>query len=130
MRRAYRLNADGTASTRGDAVVFGKIRYFTGKPCRRAHVAERYASTGNCVQCLSEQNKNESAAKRDAKEKLAWGRLPKEEAIEAGVPYYSLREPLDCGHVAWRFVVDDRCTSCADQEEIKQRLDLIGDLLS
>lgn len=28
-------------------------RYFTGKPCKRGHVAERYLSTRGCVECLT-----------------------------------------------------------------------------
>lgn len=32
--------------------IAGKLpTYFTGKPCKRGHVAERYTSTGNCVDC-------------------------------------------------------------------------------
>jgi hypothetical protein len=26
--------------------------YFTGKPCKRGHTANRYKTTGNCVECL------------------------------------------------------------------------------
>lgn len=29
----------------------GLPRYFTGKPCRRGHVSERYAGNGNCCDC-------------------------------------------------------------------------------
>lgn len=29
----------------------GDAYYFTGKPCRRGHVAKRFASTRHCVQC-------------------------------------------------------------------------------
>jgi hypothetical protein len=27
------------------------VRYFTGKPCRKGHIAERYAESGICVEC-------------------------------------------------------------------------------
>lgn len=30
-------------------------RYFTGKPCKRGHVAERYVSTRTCVECADER---------------------------------------------------------------------------
>ena len=30
--------------------------YFTGKPCKRGHVAKRYVSTGQCFCCLKTQN--------------------------------------------------------------------------
>jgi hypothetical protein len=36
---------------RKDALAQGLTHYFTGKPCKRGHVAARYAKTGNCVEC-------------------------------------------------------------------------------
>jgi hypothetical protein len=37
--------------THADAKAKGLKRYFTGKTCRAGHIAERYASTRNCVEC-------------------------------------------------------------------------------
>lgn len=39
---------------RRDAQTAGLARYFTGKPCREGHVAERYVASAVCVEC----NKN------------------------------------------------------------------------
>jgi len=36
--------------TRAEAKAAGLTRYFTGRPCRRGHVAERDID-GNCVEC-------------------------------------------------------------------------------
>jgi len=36
--------------SRKDAKALGLPRYFTGKPCKREHVSERYIS-GNCIAC-------------------------------------------------------------------------------
>jgi hypothetical protein len=36
---------------RSEAKARGLKRFFTGRPCRRGHVAERLASDGNCVVC-------------------------------------------------------------------------------
>ena len=33
----------------------GLKRYFTGKPCRRGHVVERYAAGGHCLACAQER---------------------------------------------------------------------------
>lgn len=33
----------------------GLKRYFTGKPCKKGHVAERYADKGMCVECEKER---------------------------------------------------------------------------
>jgi hypothetical protein len=37
--------------SRKDAVALRLIRYFTGKPCKHSHVAERRMDTGNCIEC-------------------------------------------------------------------------------
>lgn len=29
------------------------VRYFTGQPCLRGHICERYTSNKNCVDCVS-----------------------------------------------------------------------------
>lgn len=40
--------------SRQEAKASGLARYFTGKLCKRGHVAERLASTGVCVECNKE----------------------------------------------------------------------------
>lgn len=37
--------------TRDAAIKLGKMRYFTGKPCKRGHIDERFCSTKICVSC-------------------------------------------------------------------------------
>lgn len=39
------------ATSRKHARELGETRYFTGKPCRRGHIAERSTSRGVCVEC-------------------------------------------------------------------------------
>lgn len=41
--------------TREEARALGLKRFFTGKPCRNAHVAERFVSAGACVVCNAER---------------------------------------------------------------------------
>lgn len=55
--------------TRKEALQHGKTTYFTGKPCGRGHIAERYASTGQCVECVKE-------AARAYRKELAPARVP------------------------------------------------------
>ena len=38
-----------------DAKAQGLPRYFTGTPCKRGHISERYTKTGNCIQCDNER---------------------------------------------------------------------------
>lgn len=40
--------------SRKNAIQKGLAKYYTGKPCRRGHVAERYTA-GACVECVSER---------------------------------------------------------------------------
>jgi sRNA-binding protein len=42
-------------------------RYFTGKPCKYGHVAERYACSDACVDCLRDQKRERYKA-----QKLEW----------------------------------------------------------
>lgn len=41
----------------------GLSRFFTGKPCKRGHICERYSADGDCVLCKKERN-----AKSECKE--------------------------------------------------------------
>ncbi len=42
------------AGARAEAMAKGLGRYFTGKPCRRGHVSERFTRKGICVACARE----------------------------------------------------------------------------
>jgi hypothetical protein len=44
--------------SRKEAIANGLIKYFTGKPCKHGHTAERYTKSGCCVECLNMHNKN------------------------------------------------------------------------
>lgn len=39
--------------SRDEALLAGRARYFTGKPCHRNHISERYVSGYTCVECRS-----------------------------------------------------------------------------
>jgi hypothetical protein len=41
-----------TPSNKAQATVAGLTKFFTGTPCKRGHVSERYTSTGACSECL------------------------------------------------------------------------------
>jgi hypothetical protein len=80
--------------TRKDAKRLGLKRYFTGRPCRRGHIAERYVSTKTCVECSALQsrqwvidnperwdeyidtwNKDNPALKREYERKWKWANI-------------------------------------------------------
>jgi hypothetical protein len=48
---------DGPVISHRDAATAGMKYYFTGKPCKKYHIAQRYTSGFSCVICLSLQAK-------------------------------------------------------------------------
>ena len=38
--------------TREQAIAPGWKRYYTGRPCRKGHLSERYVNGGACIQCI------------------------------------------------------------------------------
>ena len=53
-------------STQFEAQREGSVTYYNG-PCARGHDAPRYASNGNCVQCMKEYNARYTAKYRSKK---------------------------------------------------------------
>ncbi len=38
--------------TRAQAIGLGLKRFYTAKPCKQGHIAERYVTTGGCLSCV------------------------------------------------------------------------------
>lgn len=53
--------------TRKDALAQGLPRYFTGKPCKKGHVAERRTKERVCLACMSESHADWYARNRETK---------------------------------------------------------------
>src|SRR5208283_3555102 len=53
--------------SRKDAIALGFITYFTGKPCKHGHVAERRVDNRKCVCCRDEYNKSYRADHKEYK---------------------------------------------------------------
>lgn len=54
----------------------GLSRYFTGKPCKHGHVAERYSATRICLKCSEMHRKARVGNDLDAR-RAKWAALPK-----------------------------------------------------
>ncbi len=56
----------------------GSVRYYTGRPCRRGHLAERLVSTRSCVECRRMRDAASYASnpepRRRAAQRRAWRR--------------------------------------------------------
>ena len=44
-----------TCLQKQEAIKNGEKKYFTGKPCKHGHIAERYTKDGNCIVCRASQ---------------------------------------------------------------------------
>jgi len=64
------------AAERNRAMLDGRSRYYTGKPCKRGHVAERQTVNGLCVECRLENvrrnRESEESRERDRVNTRAW----------------------------------------------------------
>jgi hypothetical protein len=56
--------------TRADALSKGLKRYFTGQPCVRGHVAERYVTAKTCLECNRECSRKRLRDPRTRQEEL------------------------------------------------------------
>ena len=54
-----------TLITRKEAKAQGLARYYTGKPCKNGHIAERITSNGTCLECCKGHSKKTYAAHQD-----------------------------------------------------------------
>jgi hypothetical protein len=79
--------------TRAQGIGFGLARYFTGKPCKRGHIAERHCPGGNCVKCA--QMWSDLTVKNGrGRYRTAWSRAYHRK--RAGMPEPSRPDPGKC----------------------------------
>lgn len=81
----------------------GLSRYFTGKPCLRGHISERYSDNATCIACL------------DVKRARDGIRIT---AMKQGLSKYFNGIPCKHGHVAERYV-NGGCVVCHDARSAK-----------
>lgn len=90
----------------------GHIYYFTGWRCSKGHLSLRYASSGNCVECITE--------KRGASLENWRGKSPKrskenqkraEESSLNGYTTYTPDKPCPKGHYE-KFIGTNNCVEC------------------
>tara|TARA_R110000782_G_C14715834_1_gene403672 strand:- start:6 stop:872 length:867 start_codon:yes stop_codon:yes gene_type:complete len=96
--------------TRKEAREKGLSRYFTGKPCKHGHVAERYVSHNRpCVVCVWENRYQR--VDPDS---------PRGIAKAAGAVRYMDNKPCKHGHITERFTVNAQCCECASARQQKK----------
>ncbi len=50
--------------SRDNAQSMSRKRYFTGEPCLRGHIAERFVSSGGCVDCVCRKTPKRADARK------------------------------------------------------------------
>jgi 5-methylcytosine-specific restriction endonuclease McrA len=83
-------------TTRAEARTQGRKRYFTGKACKRGHVAERYVSNLECVVCKYDKDKARAWHKHNKDKRgiqnRKWKRANAEKVRESYARYYAKPE--------------------------------------
>jgi len=100
--------------------------YYTGKPCKRGHIAWRVGKDGVCVACRTETQikrrdhlrylRQEDQDQRRAKAQARHGReiVYRYEAKELGQRTYFTGEECANGHISERLTVSGQCVSCLE----------------
>jgi hypothetical protein len=86
-----------------EARALGLKRYFTGVPCKRGHVTERFVSTLSCVECMKGHFSKWRAANEDVdRERCRHWQLANPEKTAANIARYEngreLRTPAWADH--------------------------------
>lgn len=75
--------------TQKSAREVGSKRYFTGKPCKYGHIADRNTKNGTCYECSSLRGKAWYRANEDHVKQAArtWSELNRDRVVELGKEY-------------------------------------------
>lgn len=105
---------------RAEAIRLGLSKYFTGKPCPKGHVAERWTSSSTCIACTQETR--DRFRLKEQKQKGLWTRssdnptvliiISRVDAKKQFLRRYYTGEPCVHGHIAERMVSNYRCVVC------------------
>lgn len=97
--------------------------YYTGKKCSKGHYSLRYASSGNCRECIAEKRgkaklnfRGKSSKRTDENQKIA------EKYFENGFTTYISKTACPKGHYE-RFITSNNCTECS-KESVNKRKEL------
>lgn len=81
---------------RSEARLAGKLFYFTGKPCNRGHVVERYTTTAKCHECTKIYVNESYARHKDVRNKQTMIINARRRSVEYNLPFaISLQDVLD-----------------------------------
>ena len=108
------------AATGFRARELGQTLYFTGKRCSKGHLSPRYASSGNCVECIANvRGKASINSKGKSNKRSAVNHAAALAAIASGALEYLSDSACPHGHHR-RYVTTNNCIDC-DVESRKKR---------
>lgn len=113
-----------SVSSRALAKAAGIDRYFTGKPCKRDHIAERYTITGNCTICVKLRNVTNSSAYYVANAARLKAKGAERRALKPmlGKDYYAAnREKSKAAARQWRIENAERVSNVARDYNLRNR---------
>lgn len=97
--------------SRADAKSQGLKRYFTGEPCLRGHIAERYAKSRECLDCHQFLKSDAAEVKEEVARRIRNADLLRQARAD-GRATYSTGEPCKHGHLSDRRSLDSKCVEC------------------
>lgn len=98
----------------------GETYYFTGKRCTKGHLSPRYASSGNCVQCIANaRGKVEINQKGKSTKRSEANQLAALAAVANGFTEYKSTDPCPHGHYR-RYVTTNNCIDCNDAKRAER----------
>lgn len=92
--------------SRVEAARIGLNRYFTGKPCCRGHVCERYVSDNKCVICAGAGKNKGATIYNPCRQSERF------KAIASGVMTYKSNRLCKFGHRSERYTANGSCVEC------------------
>lgn len=103
-----------------EAKAKGLTRYFTGRPCKYGHIAERLVANAGCIVCqgirrrallsrFRKKLRNTPVAKKLPKNTI----ISRAEAASRGLRRYFTGKSCSHGHISERSTVNGTCCSCA-----------------
>lgn len=104
---------DKLPRTRAEAKEKGLKRYFTGTPCRNGHVAERYSSSGRCIECVSECNRKiyEKDPAKKIKSAQKWYAENKGDKLKYDLERYHSNPKVKVQQLEWKRANSDKMSA-------------------
>ena len=98
----------------------GQTLYFTGKRCLKEHLSPRYASSGNCVECIANaRGKASINLKGRSSKRSAVNHVAALAAIAEGSLEYLSDTACPYGHYR-RYVTTNNCIDCNVESQAKR----------